>query len=59
MLITPGLPLTIIVAPQKVTLASVSRQQGTETFLCPADVLLFLKSREVGGMYTSFIKLAF
>lgn len=61
MLTISGLPPVILV-PQTVALASVSRQwghAGTENTLCLADVLLFLRSREVSEMRISLIKLAF
>lgn len=55
--------LVIIIIPQMVTLADVSRQWRNAGYrkyiLALLDVPLFLKSREVSGVYTTFMKLPF
>ena len=55
--------LVIVIIPQRVTLADVSRHRGNARYrkyiLAFLDVPLFIKSREVYGAYTTFMKLAF
>lgn len=54
--------LGIVIIPQAVTLADVSRQWGNAGYgiyiLAWLDVPNFLNSREVSGIDTTFIKLA-
>ena len=55
--------ILVIIVPQMVTLADVSRQWGNAGYrkyiLALLDIPLFLKSREVSGVYTTFMKLPF